>query len=94
MGCLLALLALITPRVIIIILFLFTGYLHAGYAGVPVIWPILGFFFLPLTTLAYAFAINTHGSVSDLYLVLVIVAILIDIGSFGGGATMRTNPRR
>ncbi len=94
MGCILALLALITPRIVIVLLFLFTGYLHSAYSGVSLVWPILGFFFLPLTTLAYAFAINTHGSVTDLYLVIVIVAILIDIGSFGGSARVSKRPRR
>ncbi len=46
----------------------------------------LGFFFLPLTTLAYAWAINSHGSVSGLPLAVVILAVLIDLGIIGSGA--------
>jgi Mg2+ and Co2+ transporter CorA len=40
---------------------------------------VLGFFFLPLTTLAYAWAMNSKGSVSGLYLVVVILAVLTDL---------------
>ncbi|TVQ50820.1 MAG: hypothetical protein EA377_13845 [Phycisphaerales bacterium] len=93
MGCILALLALITPRVVIVLIFLFSGYLGSAYD--TVLWPVLGFIFLPLTTLAYAFAINSNGSVDGIYLVLVVVAVLIDLGSFGGsGAATQTRSRR
>lgn len=92
MGCVLILLSLITPRIVLAVLWLFTGYLHSGYAGVPLYWPILGFIFMPLTTLAYAFAINQGGGVQDIYLVLLIIAILIDLGLMGGGAA-RTGRR-
>ena len=52
------------------------------------LWPLLGFFFLPYTTLAYAWAVNsspTH-SLHGLGLVVFIVAILVDVGVIGGGA--------
>jgi hypothetical protein len=51
-----------------------------------VLWPLLGFFFLPLTMLAYAWAVNTNGTVTGIYLVVVIVAVLVDLGIVGGGA--------
>lgn len=87
-GCILFLLSLITPRIVILILFLFTQYLANAYE--TAIWPGLGFFFLPVTTLAYAFAINQAGAVDGLYLVLVVVAVLIDMGILGsGGAEAR-----
>ena len=35
-------------------------------------------------TLAYAWAINENGSVSGLYLVAVILAVLLDLGVLGG----------
>ncbi len=93
MGCILALLSLITPRIVIVLIFLFSDYLGSAYA--TVLWPVLGFFFLPLTTLAYAFAINSNGSVDGIYLVLVVIAVLIDLGSFGGsGAATRSRSGR
>jgi hypothetical protein len=80
MGCL----ALFFPRLAIILLWLFSGYLGRAYE--TVLWPLLGFFFLPLTTLAYAWAVNTNGTVNGIYLVVVVLAVLIDLGLLGGGA--------
>jgi hypothetical protein len=80
MGCL----ALFFPRLVIILVWLFSNYLGQAYE--TVLWPLLGFFFLPLTTLAYAWAINTNGTVSGIYLVVVVLAVLIDLGLLGGGA--------
>lgn len=83
MPCLLALLALIFPRVVIVLVVIFSDYIGRAYG--PTLWPLLGFFLLPLTTLAYAYAINSNGSVSGFYLVVVVLAVLIDLGMVGGG---------
>ncbi len=83
MQCLLALLSLLFPRVIIVGVWLFSDYLGRAYESV--LWPVLGFFFLPLTTLAYAFAVNSNGSVTGFYLVVVVIAVLFDLGMLGGG---------
>jgi hypothetical protein len=87
MPCLVVLLAFFFPRVVLACLALFTHYLGNAYHGLIV--PLLGFFFLPYTTLAYAWAKNSHGSVEGGYLVVVIVAVLIDLGVVGGGARAR-----
>jgi len=92
MPCLLALIALFLPRVVLVLVFLFSDYLSAAYN--TLVWPLLGFFFMPLTTLAYAWAINSHGSVSGIYFVVVIVAVLIDLGSLGGGQHSYRNRKR
>jgi hypothetical protein len=84
MPCLLGCLALFFPRLAIILVWLFSDYLWQAYK--TALWPVLGFFFLPLTTLAYAWAVNTNGTVSGIYLVVVVVAVLIDLGLLGGGA--------
>ena len=83
MPCLLAALALFFPRVVIVVLVIFSNYIGAAYN--TILWPLLGFIFMPYTTLAYAFGINSAGSIRGLYLVLVVVAVLADIGSLGGG---------
>ena len=54
MGCLLGLLGLITPRVVLVLLWVFTNYLSRAFH--TFVWPFLGFIFLPTTTLAYAVA--------------------------------------
>ena len=87
MPCLIALFALFFPRVAIVLVVIFSDYI--GAACQTKFWPLLGFFFMPVTTLAYAWAINSNGSVSGGYLLVVILAILLDLGILGGGASNR-----
>lgn len=85
--CLLLILALLGPRVAIIVLALFSTFFERPFDGLLI--PVLGWIFLPFTTLAYAWSINQYGEVSGLGLLLVIVAALVDIGAIGGGASRR-----
>ena len=82
MPCLLGCLALFTPRLVLALVFLFSDFLGRAYETAA--WPLLGFFFMPLTTLAYAAAINWHGEVTGLYFGMVLVAALFDLGMVGG----------
>ena len=59
-GCL----ALGTPRFAILLVVLFSDYIGSAYE--TTLWPVLGFFFMPLTTLSYAFAMNSNGSVDGI----------------------------
>ena len=52
MGCLVALFALISPRLALFVLWIFSDVLERAYDDWIV--PVLGFFLLPWTTLAYA----------------------------------------
>lgn len=92
MPCLVLILALFIPRLTLVLIWLFSNYLGRAYQ--TWIWPLLGFFFMPLTTLAYAWAMNANGSVSGGYLVAVVVAVLIDFGVIGGGGKSRRRKRR
>ncbi|MFO7301882.1 MAG: hypothetical protein DIU54_005620 [Acidobacteriota bacterium] len=87
MPCLVAIVALVFPRLVLVLIWLFSNYLGRAYE--TVIWPLLGFVFLPLTTLAYAWAINTNSSVDGWYLAVVVLAVLVDIGVIGGGRASR-----
>ena len=91
MGCLFALMALITPRFVVFVLWLFTHYLATAYGGW--FWPTLGFFVAPTTTLAYAVARNdlstASGSITAAGALVIVVGVLIDIGLIGGGARGR-----
>jgi hypothetical protein len=82
-GCLIALLILFLPRTVMVVLWLFTDYLSMAFG--TWVWPLLGFFFLPTTTLAYAVAENRYGGVRGIGLVLVILGVLLDLGALGGG---------
>ena len=92
MPCLIVLLALLVPRLVLVILALTTHYLQRAYD--TWVWPLLGFVFMPLTTLAYAYAVNTHGSVTGVYFALTLLAALIDLGAIGGGGTLGSRRRR
>lgn len=85
MGCLAGCLALVFPRLALALIFLLSGYLGRAYE--TTLWPFLGFLFMPFTTLAYAFAVNTNGTVTGIYLVVVVIAVLMDLGSSGHGAS-------
>jgi hypothetical protein len=66
-----------------VILWLFSSYLSQAYG--TWIWPLLGFFFLPTTTLAYAVAENRYDGLRGIGLVLVVLGALVDLGALGGG---------
>jgi hypothetical protein len=82
--CFLVALALITPRLIMVLLWLLpTNYLSHAYG--TWVWPLLGFFLLPTTTLAYAIAANEFGGFQGWGAVITILGLLADLGVLGGG---------
>lgn len=87
LGCV----ALIFPRIVLFLVWLLGG----GYLGRAFdhwIWPLLGFFFLPTTTLTFAFASNSLGApgeVTPLGWMLIVIAGLIDLGLLGNGERAR-----
>ena len=88
MPCIIVLLVLAFPRVVLAALFLFSNYLERAYHGIII--PIVGFIFLPVTTLAYAWMVNTHTPIDGPYLVALIIAVVIDLGGIGGGGYYRS----
>ncbi|MEO7142615.1 MAG: hypothetical protein ABI165_03850 [Bryobacteraceae bacterium] len=87
MPCLLFLATLAMPRVVIVLLYLFSSFFAKAYESI--LFLALGFIFLPLTTIAYAWAINVHNAVDGVYLVVVIVAVLADLGLIGSHEAAR-----
>ncbi len=92
MPCLIGCLALFMPRLALFLVWLFSDYLGRAYQ--TLIWPLLGFIFMPLTTLAYAWAWHHgNGSVSGIGLVVVVVAVLVDLGLLGTSESSRRSRR-
>jgi hypothetical protein len=85
--CLLVLLLLAFPRVVLVVMFLTSTYLQRAYHGL--ILPVLGFIFLPLTTIVYAWLMNTHAPLEGINLLYLILAVIIDVGGLGGGEAHR-----
>lgn len=86
-GCLFLIVFLAFPRITLALLFFFTTYLQRAYHGLLI--PLLGFLFLPLTTLAYAWMMNNGQRVAGVNLIILVVAVLIDLGGLGGGERHR-----
>jgi hypothetical protein len=82
--CLLLILVLAGPRIVLVCMFLLSNYLERAYHGL--LLPILGFILLPLTTITYAWLMNTHRPIEGVNLVILIVAVVVDLGGTGGGA--------
>lgn len=91
MGCFVVLLILAMPRFVMFLLWIFSDYLSRAYDGF--VLPLLGFFLLPTTTLAYAVAKNETGGLGW-GLVLVIFGALFDLGIWGNGRGIFKNERR
>ena len=83
MPCLLLIIFAAFPRIAMVVLFFLTNYLQHAYHSLLIL--LLGFIFLPLTTLVYAWLVNNGQPMAGLNLVLMILAVVIDIGGLGGG---------
>ena len=83
MPCLFAIIALITPRVLIVGLWLFsewfTGIFHT------MLWPLLGFLFAPTTLLWYTAVENWFGGQwGTLQIVGLVLTVIIDLSPASG----------
>jgi hypothetical protein len=88
MACLVVLLAFISPRLALFAIFLFSDLLSDAFDSWFV--PLLGFFLLPWTTLAYAVMwASSTNEVSGFEWFIVILAFLVDLGSYANRGRMR-----
>ncbi len=83
MPCLLALIALVTPRLVIILLWLFTNWFRGLFA--TALWPLIGFIFLPTTLLWYTAVQHWFGGQWTLVPVIgLVIALVIDVSPARG----------
>jgi hypothetical protein len=83
MPCLLALLALATPRLVVFLLWFFTNWFRGVFD--TVLWPVIGFFFLPTTLLWYSAVQHWFGGEWSLWpIVGLVIALAIDVSPAGG----------
>lgn len=93
MPCLLVLLAVLLPRVVMFFIWLLTDWFTRAFEGAWIL-PLLGFFFMPYTTLAYTWAMISRGVLTLPWILLLIIAVAADISHWGGGFTLRRRRRR
>ena len=89
--CLLAIMAMLSPRLAIFIVWLFTD--RMGIAFERFWMGLLGFIFLPWTTLAWAVAYAPIRGVTGFGWFLVIFAFIVDIMTHVGSAQARRDRR-
>ena len=83
MPCLFAVIGAFFPRIALIFVWL-SGYGAAAFE--TVLFPLLGFLFMPFTTLCYAIAVNQFG-LQGMGIALVILGVILDMGGWGGTHT-------
>ena len=86
-GCALGCLGLLTPRIVIVLLVVFGDFIGTAFSAAA--WPILGFIFMPITTLAAAVGHHyVEGSQAGAigYWATIGVGIVLDLGFVGGGS--------
>ena len=78
MPCLFAILALTAPRVVLAVLWFFTGWFQGLFASL--LWPILGCIFLPTMLLWYSAVRHWYGGQwTTLPILGLVIALLIDV---------------
>jgi hypothetical protein len=83
MPCLLTIFALLTPRIVIALLWFFTHWFQGVFN--TVLWPILGFIFLPTTVLWYSAVQHWFGGQWTLWPIVGLdVAQVIDVSPARG----------
>lgn len=87
MPCLFAALALLFPRVAIVLLYFFTTFFRGVYDTILI--PLIGFIFLPLSLLAYTWLTKSNYPVDAFFLIVMFVAVVIDLGLVGGAGRGR-----
>jgi hypothetical protein len=88
MPCLFAILVLAFPRIAIVLLYLLTNFFRGVYDTILI--PVLGFIFMPLTLVAYTWLTKSGYPVDAFYLVVMLVAVVLDLGFVGGSHRLRT----
>jgi hypothetical protein len=76
-------LALVTPRIVVALLWFFTRWFEGMFSSI--LWPLLGFIFLPTTLLWYSAVQHWFGGQWTLWpIVGLVIALIIDVSPASG----------
>lgn len=90
-GCLFVIAAAISPRLGVFVLWAFTDRMSIAFDSFW--WALIGFVFLPWTTLAWALVYAPVRGVTGFGWVIVVFAFIVDISTHVGSATARREER-
>lgn len=83
MPCLLAILALAAPRLVVALVWFFSNWFHGLFPSM--LWPVLGFVFLPTTLLWYSAVQHWYGGQwTTAPIIGLVIALLIDVSPASG----------
>jgi hypothetical protein len=85
MSCLIVFVVVVFPRAALALMWFFSTYLQRAFHG-GLVLPVIGFIFLPLTTIVYAWELNSGMPTTGVNLLWLLIAVIIDLGGLGGGA--------
>jgi hypothetical protein len=88
MGCLFALIAVLSPRFAVFLLWAFTNYVNLAFHGGWFL-PLLGLLFAPWTTLFYVLVYAPAGPVHVAGWILVAIGVFLDLSSWSQAAANR-----
>ena len=80
-GCLFAVLAVLSPRLALLILWLFTPLVQRTFDDAW-LWPLLGLLVLPFTTLMYVLVVGPLGPTNFWGWMLVLFGLLMDLRGY------------
>jgi hypothetical protein len=88
MGCLLVLVAMLSPRLALFLLWLFTNYVDRAFSG----WflPLLGIFFIPWTTLLYVLIDVAPGPIHVAGWLVIALGVIMDVNAWTQSAARRS----
>ena len=67
------------PRLLLVLMYVNTYTLQRAYHAFS--FPIAGFLFLPITTMTYAWMINSGQSVAGIGLITLVITAAVDVGT-------------
>jgi hypothetical protein len=85
--CLIALIAVLSPRLALVLLWLFTNYVDRAFSGW--FWPLLGLIFLPWTTLLYVLVDIAPGPIHVAGWIVIGLGVVIDLNSWAQASRRR-----
>jgi len=81
-GCLAVIVALVSPRLALALIFLLSDWISIAFDGGWFL-PLLGFFILPWTTLVFVLVAGASPDVEPFEIFLLILAFMVDLYSYG-----------
>jgi len=89
MACIFALFATLTPRLALLLLWIFTPLVNRAFSFF--LWPLLGLILLPFTTMIYVLVYVPHIGVVGWNWLWIILGFFLDLAAYAGSGYSNRN---